>query len=237
MSQSPVGGLWLKLDDWRVRQHFKRVEAILRSRDVSHLPASLQRARGDYLDQLHAYAARGVFPRNHECPIYAPCFIDRDGRECAVAHLVMFSGHTELAYNIAAVANYAYVPQMIFPELDEWAAQTGLSREELALIQPGYYLALTDWYLLIAITAWALGLVTILINAVQMARKRIGVIGSVLGFILIPFLMALICFLFSDWSEAYSMGRGSSDARPDGLALRDAGPLGLAVLISLAKPF
>jgi hypothetical protein len=233
MSQSRLGTLLLKLDDWRVRQHFKRVEGILRARDVSHLPPTLQQAREHYLDRLYAYAVRGVFPRNYERPGYAPCFIDREGRECAVAHLLMFSGHVEVAKNIAAVANYAYVPQMTFPELDDWAAQAGLSREELALIQPGYYLPLTGWYLSVAIAAWAAGLVTILINAVQIARRRKGIIAPVMGFIVASFLLLMMLSCLNDWAAALEMGRKTPDHMAFDFALRDAGPLGLGVLISL----
>src|SRR6476661_8231997 len=108
--QTSATSLLQKIDDWRVSQHFKRVESILRKRDVSNLPPTLQQARESYINTLHDYAARGIFPRNYEQPDYAPCFIDRDGRECAVAHLVMSAGQTALAEKIAAVSNYAYVP-------------------------------------------------------------------------------------------------------------------------------
>ncbi len=197
MPQSRIATLQLKLDDWRVRQHFKRVERILRGRDVSHLSPELQQARHQHLDHLHTYAQRGIFPRNHEHPIYAPCFIDRDQRECAVAHLMMTSGHTNAAHKIATVANYAFVPQMNVPELDDWASGTGFSRDELALIQPGYYLALNGPFLWIAIAIWATGLATALINGFQIARKRIEIgfprLGIVIAILLL--LLSIICLL------------------------------------------
>lgn len=224
--------LQLKLDDWRVRQHFKRVERILRDRDVSHLPPALQQAREQHLNRLHAYAARSIFPRNHERPVYAPCFIDRDGRECAVAHLMMTSGHSDAAHIIASVANYAYVPQMAFAELDDWAAQTGFTSDELALIQPGYYLAFEGWYVWVGLVAWAAGLLIILINSVQISRKRIGIIAPAIGFAILPFLLVLTISYSCDWSAAYTLGK-NPDGRPSPVALNDAGPLGLALLITL----
>ncbi len=72
MSHAPPRSLRLRLDDWRVSQHFKRVEATLRAHDVSHLSPRLQLARAQYLDWLHTYTLRGVFPRNHERPGYSP---------------------------------------------------------------------------------------------------------------------------------------------------------------------
>jgi len=137
VSQSFFAQMLLMFDDWRVRQHFTQVERLLRARDVSHLPNALQAARTRHLDELHRYATRGIFPRNHQQEGYAPCFIDRDGRECAVAHLVMADGGIATAYRIADLTNDAYVPEMNFLALDVWAANSGLSREEMALIQTG----------------------------------------------------------------------------------------------------
>jgi hypothetical protein len=137
MAQAHWTNYWLKLEDWRLRQHFKRVENILRKQDTSHLPEALQKARESQLETLHRYAQRSIFPRNHSEKSYTPCFIDREGRECAVAHLLMQSEQNELVQTIVQKANYAYVPEMKFPELEQWADESGLTKEEVALIQPG----------------------------------------------------------------------------------------------------
>jgi len=232
MSQLTIGILLSKLDDWRVGQHFKHVEVNLRARDVSHLPHQLRQVREDHLNQLHAYAARGVFPRNHEQLVFAPCFIDRDNRECAVANLMMFSGHTETVHQIAAVANYAYVPQMNFPELEDWSRQSGFSKEELALIQPGYYATLDGVYLVIVLTAWITGLIAVLMNLVQMIRRRSEGITVGIGLVLaIPSLLVGIDCLYNA-SYAYDLGT-RHDGYPFDLPLRDVGPLALAALIGL----
>jgi hypothetical protein len=194
--QFRLSRLLLTLDDWRVRQHFKRVERELRAHEASHLPGTLQTARARHLDELHRYAARGIFPRNHERPGHAPCFIDHDGRECAVAHLVMADGRAEAAYRIAGSANYAYVPDMRFPELDAWAAQSGLSKEELARIQPSYVydpelrellprllefafsLTATLWTVQIASVA---GVIVSAVNIATIRRRRAGSLAAVIG--------------------------------------------------------
>lgn len=226
--------LWRKLDDWRVSWHFKRVESILRAQDVSQLAPSLQRARERHLDQLHAYAVRGIFPRNYEQANYAPCFIDRDGRECAVAHLVMASGHAAMAETVAAVANYAYVPQMEFPELDKWAAESGLNRKELALIQPGYYLTFSGELLWLALLTWATSVIAIGANVIQLRRRGIGIVIPVIAFVVgvILLLISFVC-LSESWM-AFKVGTDgdtSQFVREGGVSA--FGPLLLGGLISL----
>ena len=231
MIQSPLVKFQLKFDDWRVSRHFKRVEAIIRNRDVKDLALNLQLARQRYLDCLHVYATRGVFPRNHEHLIYSPCFIDRDGRECAVAHLVRISGQIELAKQIATVANYAYVSQMTFSELDDWAVQTGLNKEDLSLIQPGYWFTLAD-ILPIVIVPWATGLITLLINIVQLALKRKGIIMALTGFVVAIALLPIGFYCLYGASIAYDLG-AHPDGYPYDLPLHAVGPLVLGFTISI----
>jgi hypothetical protein len=232
MSRSLQSRLLRKIDDWRVSLHLRHVEVTLRGVDVSHLTPPLQQARERHLDSLHSYAARGVFPRNYEHPGYAPCFIDRNGRECAVAHLLICSGDAKIAHNIAVVANDAYVRQMTIRELDEWAAQAGLSREELALIQPGYYLTFTDSFLSLAIATWAAGFVPLVINAVQIARKRHGVFVPVIGLVTAIVLLVIGALCLDSAITAYQIGT-HPDGYPYNLPLRDVPPLNLGGLISL----
>jgi hypothetical protein len=129
-------------DDIRVRRHFRRVERQLRAREVQTWPTPLRLARHRNLDRLHRYWRQSRFPRNDGRPRSpawrAPCFIDQDKRVCAVAHLVIESGHAETSARIAQDANYAYVDEMESAELAAWARTSGFSRAELALIQPAY---------------------------------------------------------------------------------------------------
>jgi hypothetical protein len=163
--------LWLNLENWRLHRHFETVLKILRAQDISHLPLHLQKARKLHIERLEAYAHRGIFPRNQESIAYTPCFIDHEGRECAVAHLLLQSEQSQLANKISAIANTAYVPQMQFPELEAWAADAGLSKEELTLIQPGYWASFWD-FAGVAFGVWVFGLSGIVFHGVQIIRKR-----------------------------------------------------------------
>jgi len=126
-------------DRARVRSHLERVERLLRSRDTSSLPEALRAARQRNLDVLRAYRERGELPRNDDFPgRRVPYFIDRGGRACAVAQIVIESGNAALAREVSRIANNAYLPDMRIPALAAWIATSGLTFEELALIQPDY---------------------------------------------------------------------------------------------------
>ncbi len=236
MNRSVTGTLRQALDDWRLRQHFRRVDAILRARDLSRLSPAQQQARAQYLDTLRAYARRGVFPRNYERDGCSPCFIDRDGRECAVAHLVMAAGQAELAQQIAAVDNYAHVPEMAFPELDAWAVESGFTQEELALIQPGYWERFDISLLTSSLVVWAVGIAVVAVNAWYVARKHKGVLVPVIGSVVGIGLLLSGLFFLKAAGDAYYLGT-HADGWPGDLPLRDVPGLALIGSVDLGLAF
>lgn len=126
-------------DRTRIQLHLRAVEAELLARDVRYLPAALRTERRRNLERLQAYRRAGIFPRNHEHPgERVPYFIDDDGVVCAVGHLVVESGHSEVAADIRLRENNARLLDMTHPALSEWIALSGLTAEECAHIQPGY---------------------------------------------------------------------------------------------------
>lgn len=135
---SPLHLLIQKLDNFRLRLHFKVVDQRLRLRDTRHLSEPARRAREQHLTRLRAYGARGIFPRNETHPDFRPCFIDRAGRECAVAHLLIEAGQGAFAQHIVATNNPAFVREMDYPEIDAWGEEAGFTKEELQIIQPAY---------------------------------------------------------------------------------------------------
>ncbi|MCY0989187.1 Kazal-type serine protease inhibitor, partial [Nannocystis sp. ILAH1] len=81
----------------------------------------------------------GLFPHNSEfIGERVPFFIDEDGVACAVGHLVIESGFAEVAAEIAERENNARLLDMTHPALSGWIAQSGLTAEECARIQPEY---------------------------------------------------------------------------------------------------
>lgn len=124
----------------RLQDHFRSVEAELLARDVSHLTPGQRSARARNIRVLREYAARGVFPHNHDFSgEHRPYFVDPHGTLCAMAYLIARSGHGALVERVAATRNHAYLPELADdPELSAWLEASGLSLEEAARIQPTY---------------------------------------------------------------------------------------------------
>lgn len=121
-----------------IRLHLALVEQTLRMRKVNGLSPAQVALRQRSLDDLHQYWMSGRFPINDEYAIRTPIFIDKYDNFCAVGYLVKASGYEAVSRKIAANTNLAYVMDMQYPELDEWTAAHGFTKEELAWIQPGY---------------------------------------------------------------------------------------------------
>lgn len=123
----------------RIQQHLADVEEYLRATDVSDWPVALQRERIERLDDLREYRLAGVFPRNIDFEdARVPYFIDDRGVACAVAHLMIESGHEDAANAISRRENNAWLMEMTSPEVAEWIPTSGLTAEEAAWIQPTY---------------------------------------------------------------------------------------------------
>ena len=122
----------------RLRTHLAYVEALLRSRRRPSLSEAQRARRAALLDRLHEYWVRGRFPRNTEVPGRSPVFIDERGRLCAVGHLIAVSAGRDLAERIDARYPLADVREMEMPAIDRWAKRHGVTRRELAMIQPMY---------------------------------------------------------------------------------------------------
>jgi hypothetical protein len=123
-------------DDLRVRLHLERVEALLRARTPETVGDEQRAARGRMLDHLRTYIERGEFPRNHEMAGRRPHFIDEDGRICAVGYLIEQSAGRALAEAINVRHEWDYIRD--FHGIEAWVAASGLSVDELAMIQPSY---------------------------------------------------------------------------------------------------
>ena len=82
--------------------HLWCAELELRLADTSDLSPGHRQARERNLALLREYRQRGEFPRNDHDPEHAcPCFIDAEGRQCAVACLMHASGDEAPALKVA----------------------------------------------------------------------------------------------------------------------------------------
>jgi len=122
----------------RIRTHLLYVERLLRAAGAGPLDETARRHRLDNLDRLHAYALAGAYPSGDSPIRRLPTFIDDRGRRCAVADLVARSAGSALAAAIGRRFRNAYIGEIDDPAFDAWTAASGLSRTELAMIQPTY---------------------------------------------------------------------------------------------------
>jgi hypothetical protein len=135
---APLPGYTNHSETQWIQLHLQLVEQTLRNRDVSTLTTSQKINRNEALNHLHQYWMAGSFPQNEHYNYRTPIFIDEHDNFCAVGYLVKATGHENVSRMIAANTNLAYVKQMHYPELNNWAKQYGFTTEELAWIQPGY---------------------------------------------------------------------------------------------------
>ena len=122
----------------RIAEHLHRVRQHLALHPPEGLSLPARSQRWALLEALDTYADRGIFPLNDIVAGRSPVFIDKLGNACAVGHLMITSGHAELAERISEELNLAYVHDIAMPEVAEWATTNGFTIDELAWIQPTY---------------------------------------------------------------------------------------------------
>jgi hypothetical protein len=106
--------------------------------DLAATRAELAARRATQIERFHAYAQAGVFPKNRVMPVMANIFRDEDGHLCAVANLVHLDGHDDLVDHAARTNNFVRVAQVPEGPLHDWVLTSGLTNEEIAVIQEPY---------------------------------------------------------------------------------------------------
>jgi hypothetical protein len=125
-------------DRERIQMHLLLVEKSLRNTHSGKRTAQQNQNRATSLDILHTYALAGKFPINTGHKTRQPYFIDNFGTHCAVGFLVKETGFPEISKAISETQNFAYVKEIVSPELVQWSREYGFTLEELAWIQPSY---------------------------------------------------------------------------------------------------
>ena len=125
----------------RIRRHLATVEADLRAHPPAGLTDAQMKKRLALLDTLRVYREQGVFPRNldfHNRLI--PYFVDAAGVPCAMAKLVIASGHGTFAAEVRATMNNAYIGEIAAADarLAAWGVEHGITLDEAARVQPAY---------------------------------------------------------------------------------------------------
>lgn len=122
----------------KIQLHLKLVHQKLSNRNGEMLSAEQKSNRTKVLKILKSYYEVGNFPINLHHSYRTPYFIDVFGTACAVGHLIIESGHPSISQMIAETNNYAYIEEMNYSEVEQWASTYGFTMSELKWIQPGY---------------------------------------------------------------------------------------------------
>jgi len=123
----------------RTRIHLEYVRRMLAAIPDAGLSATLRQARRTNLARLAPYIARGEFPRNEHHPDpFRPVFMDDGDRICAVGYLFAADRGLSEARRVASRYRHAFIAEIRDPELLAWARGSGLTLDELAMIQPSY---------------------------------------------------------------------------------------------------
>jgi len=136
---APIDKVSFQTDNERIRFHLLSVIGILKSKVRNQHTLSQTINRNRLLDVLVGYADRMNFPVNKYHTQRQPYFIDENDNFCAVGFMLKASGYESVAREIQRAQNYDYVAEIKHPELFDWAWQHGFSLEELAWIQPSYW--------------------------------------------------------------------------------------------------
>jgi antitoxin component YwqK of YwqJK toxin-antitoxin module len=121
-----------------ISAHLSTVLPVLYSNPTGGLTNAQLRSRMQLLQLLDNYRLAGRFPVNNSVHQRIPVFIDGHFTHCAVAYLLQQTGHENLALRIAADDNYAWVKDIKTDGLLQWQQASGLTLEELKLIQGAY---------------------------------------------------------------------------------------------------
>jgi hypothetical protein len=111
--------------------------------------SALASARKANVERIAEYRRRGRFPlydgrtpdgvaRLGHRLFRRPVFIDKHGTSCAVAFLMQAAGRAEQAEDIAKANVHVKVEDVEDGPLFEWVLRSGLTQEEVALVQPEY---------------------------------------------------------------------------------------------------
>jgi hypothetical protein len=127
--------------------HLQTLEKIFLNKDSQHLNFAQENNRKRHLAILNEYWNRRDCPKNTYLPYRNPVFIDAQNRHCAVAYLMQKDGKTAFCKNVRENSNFIFVRNIKSDEFEKWQAESGLSLDELAWIQPGYMTRVeyTEW--------------------------------------------------------------------------------------------
>ncbi len=107
----------------------------MRMLDRASVRAKLAEHRAANIARFHAYQTAGVFPSNTYQGRLLNVWVDDAGHYCAAATIIMASGASELVVRVGEQTNFIRLKDVKQGPLIDWMLTSGLTQEEIALIQ------------------------------------------------------------------------------------------------------
>lgn len=118
----------------RISTHLAYAEKLLRNSRTTYNGEKVQKRR-NILDHLHNYLVAGEYPEHR---IDGTCHSGESGRICAICYLVEKSAGRQAAQNINTDFKNCEIAGVNSEALADWIRDSGLTREEVEIIQPLY---------------------------------------------------------------------------------------------------
>lgn len=123
----------------RISNRLAYVQQLLSLRPVQTLSETRRGKRTQLLQLLGLYAHLGAFPKDYdENASGRLCFMDEEGKRCAVGFLLERTRGRSFADSICApdVESLDVATRQLF---EDWVHEHGITVEELAMVQPGFF--------------------------------------------------------------------------------------------------
>ena len=176
-------------ENLRISTHLEYVENQLRQKGVKRLSSTQRKARLRNIELLQEYRLNGIFPKNYDYPNQRkPCFIDKYERICAIGYLIEKTAGRKVAEAVNAKFQYRTIFEMKSADLETWIYQSGISKNELAMIQPVYEFREEDGKNSISKELEVLGIglagSSAVLNGIYVSKKKRHFLAGILGVLL-----------------------------------------------------
>ena len=122
----------------RIISHLEFVIDSLNNTNTDDLNGEQLFKRKKHIESLQKYLNRGLFPQNIKFSRRKPIFVDEKNTHCAVAYLLKKDEEYNIIDEITHLHNYDYISDMNSKSLNQWVMKSGLTFEEVQMIQPSY---------------------------------------------------------------------------------------------------
>lgn len=123
----------------RISNRLTYVQQLLKMRKTTELTPQQQSNRTQLLNLLELYVMLGKYPSDYDQKVKERlCFKDASGRRCAIGFMIERTAGQHLADIVCDQESLEFLVPAHKSAYEAWLAQSGMTSEELAMIQPNF---------------------------------------------------------------------------------------------------